>query len=128
MFANVARPWSIAATIVAKSSSSSTRSAASRATSVPDRPIATPMSANAVFAFVEEYGADRAGPPAGPASCANARCVRIVWGRYRRAARARWRWTRETNRISTSRTMLPHMIARLTSTAGCQVTSPSRMT
>ena len=31
---------------VAKSSSSSTRSAASRATSVPDRPIATPMSAS----------------------------------------------------------------------------------
>ena len=46
MFANVARPCSTAATIVAKSSSSSTRSAASRATSVPERPIAMPMSAS----------------------------------------------------------------------------------
>ena len=46
MLANVARPCSTAATIVAKSSSSSTRSAASRATSVPDRPMAMPMSAS----------------------------------------------------------------------------------
>jgi hypothetical protein len=35
---NVARPCSTAATMVAKSSSRSTRSAASRATSVPERP------------------------------------------------------------------------------------------
>ena len=46
MLANVARPCSTAATIVAKSSSRSTRSAASRATSVPLRPMATPMSAS----------------------------------------------------------------------------------
>ena len=39
MFVNVERPCSIARTIVAKSSSSRTRSAVSRATSVPDRPI-----------------------------------------------------------------------------------------
>ena len=45
MLVNVARPCSMAATIVAKSSSSSTRSAASRATSVPLRPMAMPMSA-----------------------------------------------------------------------------------
>ena len=37
MLANVARPCSTAATMVAKSSSSRTRSAASRATSVPER-------------------------------------------------------------------------------------------
>ena len=37
MLANVARPCSIAATMVAKWSSSRTRSAASRATSVPER-------------------------------------------------------------------------------------------
>ena len=45
MFAYVARPCSTAAMMVAKSSSSSTRSAASRATSVPLSPMATPMSA-----------------------------------------------------------------------------------
>jgi hypothetical protein len=45
MFTNVARPCSTPATMLANASSSSTRSAASRATSVPDRPIATPMLA-----------------------------------------------------------------------------------
>jgi hypothetical protein len=39
------RPSSAAATTVARSSSASTRSAAWRATSVPRRPIATPISA-----------------------------------------------------------------------------------
>ena len=46
MLGNVARPSSIAATIVAKWSSSRTRSAASRATSLPLAPIATPTSAS----------------------------------------------------------------------------------
>ena len=45
MFAKTARPSSIAATMLAKLSSSSTMSAASRATSVPLRPIAIPTSA-----------------------------------------------------------------------------------
>ena len=44
--AKVVRPCSMAATIVAKLSSSSTRSAASRATSVPESPIAMPMFAS----------------------------------------------------------------------------------
>ena len=46
MFENVARPWKTAVRMVAKSSSSSTRSDASRATSVPLRPMAMPMSAS----------------------------------------------------------------------------------
>ena len=45
MLAKIARPSSMAATMLAKLSSVSVIAAASRATSVPDRPIATPMSA-----------------------------------------------------------------------------------
>ncbi len=45
MFAKIDRPSSIAATIVAKSSSARTMSDASFETSVPAMPIATPMSA-----------------------------------------------------------------------------------
>ena len=45
MLSPIRRPSRIAATIVAKSSSVSTIAAASRAASVPDRPIATPTSA-----------------------------------------------------------------------------------
>ena len=45
MFAKIARPSSIAATMVAKSSSVRTMSEASFATSVPVMPMATPMSA-----------------------------------------------------------------------------------
>ena len=45
MLSAIARPSRIAATIVAKSSSVRTRSADSRAASVPPRPIATPTSA-----------------------------------------------------------------------------------
>ena len=44
MLAKVDRPCSTAATMVLKSSSSRTRSAASRATSVPDLPMATPIA------------------------------------------------------------------------------------
>ncbi len=45
MLAKTVRPSSMAATMLAKLSSSSTMSAASRATSVPVRPMAMPMSA-----------------------------------------------------------------------------------
>ena len=45
MFSNTARPSSMALTMLAKLSSSRMMSAASLATSVPDRPIAMPMSA-----------------------------------------------------------------------------------
>jgi hypothetical protein len=45
MFAKIRRPSSTAETTVDRSSSRSTRSAACRATSVPPRPAATPMSA-----------------------------------------------------------------------------------
>ena len=58
---------------VAKSSSSSTRSAASRATSVPDRPIATPMSASRrAGAVVDPVAGHRhhvARAPAAPGRC-----------------------------------------------------------
>ena len=45
MFSNTARPSSMAATMLAKLSSSRIRSAASLATSVPAMPMAMPMSA-----------------------------------------------------------------------------------